>query len=80
MVAVAGLGEVLSGLVVGLFLGLLLGPVLRFWLAWHTWTEASREARLTEDVLERMEAGPWRPLQDLKAGETGHPHGPPHAS
>jgi hypothetical protein len=46
----------LSGLGLGILLGVLLGPVARFWLWWHEWLEASREARLTEEVMKRMEA------------------------
>jgi hypothetical protein len=50
----------LSGLGVGLLLGVVLGPVVRFWLWWHEWLDASREARLTEAVMKRMEAAPRR--------------------
>jgi hypothetical protein len=55
----SGIGEFVSGLILGVLLGLVLGPILRFWLAWHEWVAASRGARLTEDVLRRMDAGPW---------------------
>jgi hypothetical protein len=45
---------VLGGLILGLVLGLILGPVIRSWLAWREYTEASRAARLADDVLRRM--------------------------
>ena len=59
--AASGSWEFLSGLLVGAFLGFVLGPVFRFWLRWQEWTRASREAQLTESVLRRMEAGRWQP-------------------
>lgn len=70
VVAVTGLANFLSGLVIGVLVGLLVSPLLRFWLTWHEWAEASREARLTEDVLERMDAGPRSMLRDRKSAET----------
>jgi hypothetical protein len=45
---------VLVGLLLGFVLGLLVGPMIRSWLAWREYTDASREARLTEDVLRHM--------------------------
>jgi hypothetical protein len=58
---VAGIyGAFAAGLAVGLAIGLVVGPLLRMWLSWREWSEASREARLTEDVLERMDRQPWR--------------------
>jgi hypothetical protein len=48
-----------SGFVVGLalggFTGFLVGPAIRSWLAHREWAEASREARLADRLLERME-------------------------
>jgi hypothetical protein len=44
----------LIGLVLGIVIGLLLSPLLRSWLAWREYAEASREARLAEGVLRRM--------------------------
>lgn len=48
-----------SGFVVGLalggFTGFLVGPAVRSWLAHREWAEASREARLADRLLERME-------------------------
>jgi hypothetical protein len=51
-----GLGGFLAGLLVGGCLGLLAGPVMRSWLAYREWEEASREADVTDRLLERMEA------------------------
>lgn len=62
MVAAAFSTDLLIGLVLGSFLGLLLGPLLRLWLSWREWVSASREADLLGDVLERMEAGRWTEL------------------
>jgi hypothetical protein len=42
------------GLLLGIVIGLLIGPVLRSWLAWREYVEASREADLHEDLLQRM--------------------------
>ncbi|MGH2674966.1 MAG: hypothetical protein ACRDKA_08830 [Actinomycetota bacterium] len=56
----------LIGLLVGIAIGLLLGPVLRSWLTWREYFNASREARLQEEVLRRMAASP--PPGDGPAG------------
>jgi hypothetical protein len=44
----------LTGLLLGIVIGLLLGPLVRSWLAWREYTEASREARLHDEVLRAM--------------------------
>jgi hypothetical protein len=69
----------LSGLVLGVLLGILLGPVIRLWLTWREWAEASREARLTEAVLKRMDARPWRLPHEKRAPGAGHPRSQPDA-
>ena len=64
-----GYGDFIVGLLIGVAVGFLLGPAVRSWLAWREWTEASRQARLTDEVLTRMEdhlapphpTGPERP-------------------
>lgn len=58
LLAVRGLGldGFLVGLLVGGGLGLLAGPAIRSWLAFREWQDASREADLTDRLLERMEA------------------------
>jgi hypothetical protein len=48
-------GQFVAGLLIGVFLGLLVGPVLRSWLAWREWVEASREADLAERLLAHLE-------------------------
>jgi hypothetical protein len=78
IVAVAD-GEFIVGLVIGVFLGLLLGPVLRSWLAWREWVEASREADLTERLLAHLEQG-MSPSDDRSSATQGtaeHPTAPP---
>ena len=64
-----GLGSFITGLVVGIGIGLLLAPMLRSWLAWREWLDASQEARLTDAVLDRME----RELDRSSRRETGGP-------
>ena len=44
----------LAGLLIGVVVGLLLAPLLRWALAAREWREASREAGLADEVLERM--------------------------
>jgi len=60
---VASVGEVgvfLGGLVLGVLVGIVLAPLISFWLRWHEWKEASRAAPLTEDVLRLMDSMPPR--------------------
>ncbi|HEX5937869.1 MAG TPA: hypothetical protein VFZ75_09325 [Actinomycetota bacterium] len=56
-----GIGDLVVGIVVGLCLGLLVGPAIRSWQTRREWIEASREARLTDRLLRRLEAEPDRP-------------------
>jgi hypothetical protein len=63
-VAPAATDGFVVGLIVGVFVGLLAGPVVRSWLVWREWREASHEARLTEDLLERMESEAASPTTD----------------
>lgn len=65
---------VLFGLVIGIFIGLLVGPALRSWLTWREYVDASREARLDEEILRRM-AGPEVPApeNELRTGRTRIP-------
>jgi hypothetical protein len=58
----------LFGLIVGIAIGLLVGPALRSWLVWREHVEADREARLHEEILRRLEAPagwPSRPERPL---------------
>jgi len=43
------------GLVLGGFTGFLVAPAIRSWQAYREWTDASREARLADRLLQRME-------------------------
>jgi hypothetical protein len=44
----------LVGLVVGLAVGWLANPLVRWWLAAKEWREASRELELADELLRRM--------------------------
>lgn len=43
------------GLLVGVCLGFLLGPALRSWLSYREWADASRQERLADQLVARME-------------------------
>jgi hypothetical protein len=49
--------DLLVGIVIGLAVGYLTGPLLRAWLIYFEWTETSREARLTEALIDRLDRG-----------------------
>ncbi len=71
ILAVGGGGDLLVGILIGCGLGVLIGPGFRAWQAHREWVEASREAGLTDQLLERIErdAEPdvWRALSELDA-------------
>jgi hypothetical protein len=46
--------DLLVGILIGVAVGFLAGPVLRAWLTYVEWTETSREARLTEELISRF--------------------------
>ncbi|MBI4261493.1 MAG: hypothetical protein HY658_13110 [Actinobacteria bacterium] len=48
-----------AGLFLGFFAGLLATPAFLFWIARREWTAASRRARLTDQVIDRMERDEW---------------------
>ena len=50
-----GSGDLIVGLLVGCCIGVLVGPVFRSWQIYREWAEASREARLADRLIERME-------------------------
>ncbi|HUG88351.1 MAG TPA: hypothetical protein VMP42_06255 [Actinomycetota bacterium] len=59
--SVGGVGAFLGGLVVGVLIGIVLAPMIGFWLRWREWRDASREAPPTDDVLDLMDSmPPWR--------------------
>jgi hypothetical protein len=50
-----GSGDLVVGLLIGCVLGVLVGPAFRSWQMYREWADASREARLTDRLLDRME-------------------------
>ncbi len=48
-------GDLVVGLLVGACIGFLAGPIVRSRLAYREWAEASRKARLAEQLVSRME-------------------------
>lgn len=50
-----GCADLLVGLLLGTVLGILVGPAFRSWQAYREWADASREVRLADRLLERME-------------------------
>jgi hypothetical protein len=60
--------DLLVGLLIGIAIGLVAGPVLRAWLTFVEWKESSREALLTEDLLDRLD----RALDQVR-GDAGSP-------
>jgi len=75
-----GSGDFIVGLFVGCCIGILVGPAFRSWQIYREWVEASREVRLADRLLERMEidvdlnghADPAR-SDDAVAGSTWRP-------
>ena len=59
-----------AGLVIGIFVGILVAPLLRSYLEWRQWRQASRWASLADEVLDRM-AG-----RDEPGLSTWEPDGP----
>jgi hypothetical protein len=51
-------GDFIVGLLIGAAVGFLLRPAIRSWVASREWAEASRRARLTDEVLVHMDAIP----------------------
>ena len=75
-----GSGDLVVGLLVGCCIGILVGPAFRSWQTHREWAEASREARLADRLLERMEidadlSGPGDPSRSDEAtpGSTWQP-------
>jgi hypothetical protein len=65
----------LIGLLLGIVIGLVISPLLRSWLTWRQYVAASREARLTEDVLRRMSETVAPGKRDLShTGGSGSAH------
>jgi hypothetical protein len=80
VIAAALSGDLVVGFVLGLLLGLLVGPLLRSWLSWREWTDASREADLMADVLDRMDVGRWAEPDERDAADVSEAGRRRHAS
>jgi len=50
-----GSGDLVVGLLIGCVIGVLVGPAFRSWQMYREWADASREARLADRLLEKME-------------------------
>jgi hypothetical protein len=48
-------GDFVVGLLLGLCLGVLVGPAFRSWQAFREWSDASHEVHLADRLLEQME-------------------------
>jgi hypothetical protein len=55
VVAIGFSDDLFVGLILGCFIGLLAGPLLRAWLVRREWTQASREADLFGHGLDWIE-------------------------
>ena len=51
-----GSGDLVVGLILGLCIGLLVGPAFRSWLIIREWNDASREAKLANRLLAKLES------------------------
>jgi hypothetical protein len=61
--------DLFVGVLIGIAVGLLVGPVLRAWLTYQEWAETSREARLTEELISRLD----RDLDELPEADEPTP-------
>ena len=50
-----GSGDLVVGLLIGCCIGVFVGPAFRSWQMYREWADASREARLTDRLLETLE-------------------------
>jgi hypothetical protein len=50
-----GYGSFIAGFLIGAGITFILGPAVRSWLAYREWADASRQARLTDEILARMQ-------------------------
>jgi hypothetical protein len=75
VIGVALSADLLIGLALGLCVGMAVSPVFRAWLMWREWLEASREADLVSDVLQRMDADDERPRRVDDRLSTAEPKG-----
>jgi hypothetical protein len=75
MIGVALSADLLTGLALGVCVGMLVSPLLRAWLTWREWVDASHEADLMGDVLRRMDADDERSRVDLEHAPRAEPKG-----
>jgi hypothetical protein len=61
--------DLFVGILIGIAVGFLAGPLLRAWLTYHEWAETSREARLTEALISRLD----RDLDELPQADEPTP-------
>ncbi|MGH2591334.1 MAG: hypothetical protein ACRDGW_11140 [Actinomycetota bacterium] len=81
VVAVAFSEDLLIGLILGSFLGFLVGPLIRAWLSWREWVSASRAAELGRsreadvfaELVDRIDVGVWPVLGDPEKGDASLP-------
>jgi hypothetical protein len=57
----------LAGLLVGVFIGIVAGPLLWHWLARRWWEDADREIRLTDRLIERLDEDGQTPRDGREA-------------
>jgi hypothetical protein len=62
---------VVLGILIGIVIGLAVGPSIRSWISWREYVEASREARLHEEILRLMSGSP--PTADRAPGDPFRP-------
>jgi hypothetical protein len=70
--ATDGSGDLLVGLLIGACIGFLAGPIVRSRLAYREWSEASRQARLTDELLSRMQEDPDRDAEPDRDDSSDH--------
>jgi hypothetical protein len=66
-----GSGNLFVGLLLGVCIGLLVGPAFRSWLVFREWTEASREAKLADRLLTKLESDADADTTPARATEDG---------
>jgi hypothetical protein len=59
------------GILIGIVIGLVVGPSIRSWISWREYVDASREARLHEEILRLMSGSP--PTADRASGDPSRP-------
>jgi hypothetical protein len=80
VVAAAFSEDLLIGLILGSFLGFLVGPLIRAWLSWREWVSVSRGADPgpirevdVADLVDRIEADAWPVVGDLEVRDASLP-------